>query len=162
MIIGIFGKTCTGKSSVADVLTAQLDLSVRHCGDAIRSAAEKLGVTPVDLPSDIHKQLDSETRSLAISSAGLIIDGTFLDYVLEGVPHVLLIQLICSDEVREQRNSLRSRSSMTAAQRDLIDERLRQLLYGQSSRAFPARVIDTTFLTVDEVARAVADAIRGL
>lgn len=164
-VIAIFGKSCVGKSVVAEELAITLKLPVRHCGDAVKSRALELGVDVAALPLTEHQAIDQETRTLAEASAeGLIIEGNFLDAVLEGIPSVLFVHLTCEDSTRTQRYIRRSNyqaSEQDLNLRDASDAANWKRLYKPPTEIIHELTIDTTNTTVDEVVIKVAEWINS-
>jgi cytidylate kinase len=155
LIIGIFGLTCSGKTSVADALSLDLSYQVRHCGEIIKQLATRDGRSPNDLSSKEHAGADEETRISATKSRNLIIDGTFLDVVLADVRNCKLVKLTCDAAVREARYNVR-RSGTSFADRESLDADLRQRLYQSIPNRAPDMELDTTSKTADVVAHEIA------
>lgn len=154
-IIALFGKSCVGKSVVADELAERLKWPVRHCGERVKARAEELGVKVAALPVSEHEAIDEETRSLVRTHSGsVVIEGHFLDAVLGQIPNVLFIQLTCEDREREKRFAGRPPNDGSAnglSLRDASDAADREKLYGRPVETVCALTIDTTHRTVDEV-----------
>jgi cytidylate kinase len=158
-IIAIYGRSCVGKSVVAEELSKALQLRIRHCGEAIKDRAKELGVDAADLPVDEHKVIDEQTRLLAkVCTDGMVIEGGFLDAVLKNIPNILLIHLTCEDGTRERRFIGRPNGQASAHDlhlRDASDIALRELLYKTSGSGNTLLTIDTTNLEVDEVVQVI-------
>jgi cytidylate kinase len=147
--VGIFGGTCSGKTTVADALAAQLAYNVRHCGELIKQLAASRAKSPAEL-SPLE-----ETRVSARQDRNLIVEGTFLDLVLTDVGNCKLIRLSCNAPVRESRYNVR-RGGTSFADRELLDAELRQRLYRDIQNRPADLEIDTSNKAVDDVAREIA------
>lgn len=165
-IIAIFGRSCVGKSKVAEELARTLSLPVRHCGEAIKDHAKKLGVDVTKLPVDEHQVVDEQTKQLAETCVdGMVIEGSFLDAVLENIPSILLVHLTCEDNERERRFIARSNGQASAQElhlRDTSDIALRDLLYKMSGGSNSSLTIDTTNLGIDEVVQEIISWIHTI
>jgi cytidylate kinase len=158
-VIALFGSSCVGKSEVAAKLAIRLSLPVRHCGELVKDKAKQLGIPASALGAGEHQGIDNETRSIAEKSENdMIIEGSFLDIVLVGVPRVTLVELTCQDEERRRRHAGRvPEGSLSFQLRDEADRKLRGELQRTGERTdtqpqLSERVsIDTTMLTSDEV-----------
>lgn len=155
MVIAIFGKSCVGKSVVATLLSKKMGIPVRHCGRIIRERARSLCISLSNLPASEHKSIDEETIAIATGhQENLIIEGNFLDAVLQGVENILFINLTCEDQERERRyinrlgNHNLDLSSLKA--RDAADIAHRGSFYTQL-KEIKIFTIDTTSRTIDEV-----------
>jgi cytidylate kinase len=164
-VIAIFGKSCVGKSVVAKELATALNLPVRHCGDAVKVRALDLGVDVTGLPLAEHQAIDQETRALAEKSTkDIIIEGNFLDAVLDGVPEVLFVHLICEDNARAKRFIQRSNDQASEQDlhlRDASDASHREKLYKLPSILRRELTIDTTNITIDEVVRKIVEWVNS-
>lgn len=161
LVIAVFGKTCSGKTTVSDALAEKLSIHCRHCGSVLKEEASRLGVPPMELILEVHRKIDSETRLLAEkNSDGLIvIEGTFLNYVLKGVPNVVLIELLCEDEVRSIRFVGRGGALGGMHIRDAADDKLARLLYENVAMASTYQ-IDVTKLSVADVTNQICAKIK--
>ncbi len=148
MIVGVYGKSCSGKTVLSKSLHEQLSIDVRHCGEIVKALAAERGVSPAELTLEDHQRIDEATREIARASTALIIEGCFLDLVLVG-EELLLVELRCSDEVRQLRYRERN-SSMSFADREQSDSHLKGILYGKQTGSAPVLMIDTTNLRTDE------------
>src|SRR2546425_210946 len=105
-VIALFGNSCVGKSEVAAKLAIRLGLPVRHCGELVKDRSKQLGIPASALGAIEHQGIDSETRSLAEKSDNdIIMEGSFLDIVLAGVPRITLVELTCQDDERRRRHA---------------------------------------------------------
>lgn len=127
-MIAIYGPAGVGKTTLAAALAQRLDVPVRHCGVALKRAAEVAGVRAADATRDLHTLVDEETRAFARTVLPLgVVEGRYLRFVLAGLPYVRFIQLRCAGAVRADR---RSRSDQGAvASEDAADAKLIAELY---------------------------------
>lgn len=160
-VIAIFGKSCVGKSVVAKELATALNLPVRHCGDIVKVRALELEVDVTVLPLAEHQAIDQETRELAEKSTkDIIIEGNFLDAVLDGVPEVLFVHLTCEDSARAQRFIQRSNGQASEQDfylRDSSDASHRERFYKPPSVPRRELTIDTTDITIDDIVRKIVE-----
>jgi cytidylate kinase len=146
--IAIFGKSCTGKSTVADELGKLLRIQVRHCGEILKSRALLMRTPVSGLSLEVHKSIDAETRAWATEPALKIVEGIFLDEVLRGLNEVLFVRLVCDTEVRGERLQLRRGASSSIQTRDEEDEELRRKLYPESTP--PLAITDNLNINTDK------------
>jgi cytidylate kinase len=164
MRLAIFGRSCSGKTSLSRGAVDSLSYPVRHCGQAIRAWATDHDLADAsDIPPEAHQAIDAETIEFALKT-DVIIDGCFLNYVLFGIPDLLLIELICSFEERSVRLAKRydledGEARMRA--RDLVDDELRAMLYGGRPSQLPSVRIDTSSRTVDQVLDEILGYVSG-
>lgn len=157
-VFAISGASCTGKTSVARDLATLTGIQLRSCGDAVRERSTALGLTVATLPRSDHQWIDEETRRLARDPVrDVIIEGTYLDIVLAEVANVRLVRLVCKLEVRAARLMRRGGEHgryVSLAERDELDRRIREDLYGSSCvmPMNPHAEIDTSALTIGECA----------
>jgi len=162
-VIALFGKSCVGKSEVAQKLANLLNLPVRHCGEIVKRRAGQLGVSSGELPNAEHQAIDDETIRLVVEcNDGIVVEGNFLDLVLQGFPDFILIQLICEDDERAKRFAARSSNSTTLDARDSADIRFRTEFYEHTdSQPEKAFCVDTTHHTSVEVASLIVEILRS-
>ena len=171
-VIALFGKSCVGKTEVATKLGESLGLPVRHCGDLIRERAKQLGVSPAALLEADHRAIDNETRSIAQNAnTDIIMEGSFLDVVLAGVPTTIFFELTCEDDERKRRCVQKLSGSYspysTLELRDENDLKLKRILFqgrvdGTDTSERRTVSIDTTKLTAEGVAFAISEILGGL
>jgi cytidylate kinase len=154
MIVSIFGQSCVGKSTVAKLLSAELGLPLRSCGEEIKNAAKALGLDFLSLTDEDHREVDRQTLSWALDKCSCIVEGRFLDQVLYGLPVMpFSVCLAANADVRYERSSKRSNGSAEANELikgDRVDSELRLRLYGDKGVLNPSISIDTSNLTVAE------------
>lgn len=154
-VFALFGKSCVGKSEIADRLAQRLYLPVRHCGEIVKDRASQLGLSTSNLPAAEHTEIDSATRRIVADCDGrLAVEGTFLNIVLRGLPNVTFVHLTCEDEERVRRFvSRHSDRSGDLHLRDEADDLMRRGLYGETQETSESALhIDTTRFTADEAA----------
>jgi cytidylate kinase len=151
MIVCLFGSTLSGKTTIARVVAAQLDIALRSCGDEVRVQARALGTNLEDLPDTIHKKVDRETVRWAEGRPLCLVEGRFLDAVLGGAG-VLAIRLTAADQARAERGRRRfgAYSIDELRQSDTRDEIFRARMYNDRSPVLPQAILDTTKRTVEE------------
>lgn len=155
MILGLFGKSCNGKTSSAKFLSSLLQWEVRHCGSIVSERAAELGRSPSQLSQDDHRAIDEETRRLVSCHAtSLIIEGCFLDHVLRETPRCVLVQLDCDQIQRELRHASRG-LNLPLSTRDDADAALRKLLYTDELPRRADVCIDTSDLDISTTAERV-------
>ena len=159
MTVAIYGRTCTGKTSIAKILGVKMNYAVRHCGELVLELASLKNIAPGKLSGEDHARIDDTTRELARGDEDLIIEGNFLDAVLGNVAHCILIELTCDDAVREARYVERT-VALPFSERDVGDCRLRQRLYPGTEWRLPDLQVNTANKTPAAVAEGVARWIR--
>ena len=149
--VAVFGASCSGKTTVAKALGKRIGFEVRNCGDLVRKRAAAAGVTPDALLDHEHRAIDAETRKVALEiDRGMVIEGSFLDHVLDGVDGIWFVKLEATERERERRHKDRGGVGLIS-DRDAADDRTRARLYTRDERMPPAFVIDTTGRSVEEV-----------
>lgn len=167
MIVALFGGSGTGKTTLAKVLEARLAIPRRSCGNAVRSAAKVLGVSPASLGAQVHRELDADTLAWAgvHRDGGGIVEGRFLDVVLGPLKGcIFCIEVTAATRVRAARLTLRADTFVTEAGVRLFDECddvLRSRMYPDASRLPVHFRLDTTSKTVEECADLVERELQG-
>jgi cytidylate kinase len=151
LVIGIFGRTCSGKTSISEKLAKRTGINCRHCGQILKKIAKREGISPKLIDRRFHETIDAETRSLAEKppNGKAIIEGSFLNYVLYGLKEVILIELICADNERAIRYIARSGQKDGMKNRDYEDSLIVKKLYSKKKEK-PQYKIDVTHLTIPE------------
>ena len=170
-VIGIFGRTCTGKSDVARELSRMTGNKVKHPGEAITTRAKAEGLSSgKDVADEWHRSVDAETIAKVDALNELwIIDGSLLDAALGPRDDVYWVKLESDDaartalwEKRREEGGGRTRQiGESIAQRDSDDDELRARLYPDAPGVTPAMVIDTTNLSFSECATQVLTAFQS-
>lgn len=162
MIIAIYGKSCTGKTSVARCLAKIINAEVRHCSEEIRNLAEKLKCMVNELSQEEHIKIDNETRKIASSFKGtLIIEGIFLSHVLEGLTDVFWVELICNNNERRLRHQIKQgqqKIKTDISERDISDNILRKKLFKEKAPYISnILIIDSTTKSAEAIASLIAE-----
>ena len=98
-VIALYGGTCVGKTTAAKHLAATLGWNLRDCGHEVVHAAERQGVAVRELPLDVHRSIDAETRLVTSGATdGMIVDGRYLQYVLAGMSVATMVEVTCDDK----------------------------------------------------------------
>ncbi|MFZ2278343.1 MAG: AAA family ATPase [Prosthecobacter sp.] len=114
--IAVCGSSGVGKTTVAKILTERTRGALRSCGEEVKQRAMQLGIEPSTLPSNEHAVIDSLTRELAQGTLEmLIVEGRFLDKVLQDVSNTFLVRLVCDDVIRNNRLFERQATSNLAS-----------------------------------------------
>lgn len=158
MIVALFGRSGCGKTSLAEIVSSELGIPVRHCGEEIWKAAAAAGVSFSELPDETHRLVDRQSRVwCAAEGAGMrLIEGRFLDHVLAGLPDVAFVRLTASIEERARRLAERVRSSSgdkSIVQIDEEDDLFRRRLYRPAPIRVGGHVLDTGGDDAHECAR---------
>jgi broad-specificity NMP kinase len=157
MKLAIYGKSCTGKTTVSNQLGGELGFGARHCGELIKDASINAGCSPGALPVAHHRRIDSATRDVILNAASdLVVEGAFLDRVLADVPGCTLIKLTCSIPERAKRLASRG-AAMSVEERDNSDQQLCNELFADAVVAPPTLEVDTTNYTALETARCIME-----
>jgi cytidylate kinase len=148
MIVALYGGTGCGKTTLARVAAGALDIPVRHCGNEIRDALEAAGSDAVLSADRIHRSVDEQTQRWCGQINGdALVDGRFLDQVLSGLPNIVFIEVVATEEVRVRRLAERLGRQVDGAEiraADEEDDLFRRRMYSGASRAAGARMIDTS------------------
>lgn len=152
IILVLYGKCCSGKSTMAKKLAESFSCPIRSASDAVRARSRDLGVSASDLPMGEHRKIDEDTRSVVQSSGGsLVVEGSFLDALLSDVGNVCRIELTCGDDERRRR-FVRRTGQNGLVQRDEDDDKLRLALHGDHVGAAADLTVDTTSKEPDQIA----------
>jgi cytidylate kinase len=150
--VAIFGLALTGKTSVAQAVSRRLHYPARHCGELVKQRAFDVGVTPLELAVSEHMAIDNDTRAWARDHIG-VVEGRFLDRVLNAHPGVILVELTCGHDERVRRLVARMnldapKADATLHQRDMDDEALGRRLFGDGKVTGDVMRLDTSQLSV--------------
>jgi cytidylate kinase len=150
IVIALFGKTCSGKSTTAKKLAELLSFPIHSASNSVRMRSRELGMSPNDLSLAEHRNIDKATLSVVQSTRGsLVVEGSFLDALLEDIG-IYRVELTCDEEERRRRFMQRSGEN-GLDRRDQEDSGLRHALHGDNVGAADL-TLDTTSKTPDQVA----------
>ena len=166
MIVAIYGKSCTGKTTVAKSLAKAVNAEIRCCSEEVKNRANQLKCSTIQLSAEEHNAIDQKTREIAsLVDSDLVIEGSFLHYVLIGISNVFWIELTCDDYVRRQRHQGRqclTHASLDLNERDFYDEFLCQKLYKKTSlHSIEVVEIDSTNKSIEEIVTLITTAINN-
>ena len=152
IVVALYGRSCSGKSTTARELSQLLDCPTYSAGERVKGRSKELGVPPADLSVLEHRLIDESLRTMVQSAAkSLIVEGSFLDVLFYDLGNVYRIELVCSAQERRRRFSQRSGFDNLSG-RDKNDDDLRRALHGERNCSAEA-TFDTTSKTPAEVAR---------
>ena len=166
MIIAIFGKSCTGKTKVADSLAKLMNMAVRHCSEEVTNRAKQLNCSPVEMTIEEHSTIDRKTREIASAiNDNHIIEGCFLPYVLYAIPNIFWVGLLCDDVERDRRHkerqNLQQEKQIDLSTRDFSDELLCKKLYRfQQIGSQNIARIDTTSKSIEKITSFIASIVK--
>ena len=158
LVIAIYGRSCTGKSTVAEIIAQKHVLPIRHCGDVTQRMAAHLSVDVRDLTDYYHRKIDAETVEWIYEAGGwCVVEGRYLDQVLAPMaPRVMLVRFEASVETRAARwRQKAQRPCQTIAdirKLDSDDDAFRKGMYKGRQILQPAVTIDTTCPAPEEIA----------
>lgn len=154
MKIAIYGLSATGKTAIATILATALGYDIRSCGEEVKARTKTLELqSPSALSLSAHEEIDTETRSIAFTpDVDIVIEGRYLNYVLDGHEQIIFVELACSDEVRESRifnKTIGTKDSITNRDDECLRHKLK--FYGSSKPNLKHSIlIDTTELTIEQ------------
>lgn len=166
MILGLYGHSCTGKTTVARVLAQTFRLPLRSCGEEVKLAASHLGVTFEELPPLSHRAIDAETLRWGLVTEIGIIEGRFLDFVLYPLSEVVHLACItASIDKRMHRwaakhNQSYNENAIHCA--DASDAEFIDRMYIRACRSAPRHTLDTSDLTTAECATLLAPYLEAI
>jgi cytidylate kinase len=152
IVVALYGRSCSGKSTTARELSQLLDCPTYSAGERVKDRSKELSVSPADLSLLEHRLIDESLRAMAQSVAKcLIVEGSFLDVLFYDIRNVNRIELVCSAEERRRRFNQRSGLD-NLGERDKNEDDLRRALHGERSCSAEAS-FDTTSKTPEGVAQ---------
>jgi len=164
--IAIYGGSGTGKTTVALELAKLLstNVTIRHCGELIKRKSKAIGLrSPSCLSIQDHKTIDEETRQFALNTPGVIIlEGRYLNFVLDGIEEIFFVQLVCSSEQRTARLARAGRNLGCNHIEDLDKEDFQLImnLYGDVKPDIKHLIkVDRTLLSAVDAAKEVLKAM---
>lgn len=154
--VAIYGASATGKTSVAMELGKLIHATtIRNCGEIIKRRSKEINVPLSSLTAKEHRNIDDETRQFVIDARdNIVVEGRYLNYVLNGIDGLTYIKLVCAPEERVARLRKDQYHSEGLIEKiDSEDFELISRLYDVSS-PYQGRqeIIDTTHLLADECA----------
>jgi len=160
--LAIAGRSCTGKSSLSELISTRMGAVVRHCGEELKRESCAAGAG-LPAPLNVHVGVDRATQEWVCNTAApLIVEGRYLAYVLSAVTGVILVELECELEERVRRARLHRRAREGYVQRsDAEDVATIQLLYQDVMPRGADFVIDTSVLTLEAVAERVRELLES-
>ena len=149
-VIGICGRTCVGKTTVAKMIAEALGWAHRNCGKEVVEAAGRCGVAVAGLALGEHLRIDAETVGYARrSEVRMVVEGRYLRYVLAGLTAVTLVELTCGRTERIRRCVQRSghrepeRAIEESDRRDLeLTSKLYSIEPGEAAYSFDTTKLD--------------------
>lgn len=157
--IGITGESCTGKTTVANLLGRRLDLPVRHCGQQVARDPNQAAEKSPDVPWERHREVDQETRRIVSTAhGGIVVEGCFLEYVLDQTAGVFLVRLECDHAERLRRADAKE---LDLDFRDRADQLLISSVYDEHDKRSPDLRVDTGGLAPDEAEENIFAALVG-
>ena len=157
LAVAIWGRPCTGKSTVAKILAEKYDAPVRHCGDVTKRVAAYLNLDITDLTDDCHRMIDAETADwVRAAREWCVVEGRYLDQVLGSAASVVeLVHFVASAETRAARWGQKAGQSCSVADIERVgidDDAFRRRMYESFINLQPTLTVDTTCSTPEEIA----------
>jgi cytidylate kinase len=152
MIIGLFGPSSVGKTTIARLLSTGLGLPLRSCGEVVRDRAAQLALSPKDLPDEEHTIIDNDTRVWASSHQLCLVEGRYLDYVLAPIrSKVILVRLEATKADRQARQKEQGPQPLTLmhGDPDEIDRIFCTRMYKNIERISPSLMLSSSELSVE-------------
>jgi cytidylate kinase len=153
MIIGLFGASTTGKTSIAKRVMVETSCALRCCGEVVKSRAAVLGTRLSELAAEEHQRIDDDTRKWAIANIPCLVEGRYLDRVLAPIgKHVLLVRLVATSADRRTRRLKRDVRPLTLTEDDLdlADSTFCTRMYSPGDQLVPKLVLNSSELSVEE------------
>ena len=165
LIIAIYGNSCTGKTTIAKLLSEKYNLPSRLCGESVREESKKLKISIDQLSSESHEKIDSQTvKWVEEVKSPSVVEGRFLDSVLSDTnASIKLVHIHATDDIRRQRlerrtNITQDLSSIT--QSDLEDCKFRKKMYNPDNISISDFSFDVTDLKPDECVDQILHALK--
>jgi cytidylate kinase len=166
MIVALFGASACGKTALAELAAAELGIAVRHCGREIANAAVAAGHDLAAIPDHLYRALDQQTRDWCTGIKGVVlIEGRFVDRVLEGRPDAVFVHVKAGLGERSHRLTKRLERPVDEEEVrsiDAEDDLLRLQLYQSSRQISAAHEIVTEGASVLECGHRLVSLIRAL
>ena len=175
MIITISGKAGSGKSTVAKEFAKKLGIKHYSVGDLMRNMAEEKGISLLELgkiaekDKKIDSELDKRQIELGKKEKNFVIDGRLTAFFMPKAD--LKVFLDCDDKIRAERilknerkdeKSKNLKEAIKKINKREESERKRYKKYyniDYCNKELYDLVIDTTFLTVEEVIVNIKDSL---
>ena len=175
MIIAISGKAGSGKSTVAKELAKKLGLKHYSVGDLMRKMAKEKGITLLELgrraekDKSIDRELDERQIELGSNEKDFVIDGRLTAFFMPKAD--LKVFLDCDDKVRAERVLKNERKDERGKSLNEIIKKINEREESERKRykgyynadyynkSLYDLVINTTFLTVEEVIDNIKDSL---
>ncbi len=176
MNIVIGGKAGSGKSTVAKIIAKKLGYGHYSTGDFMRQMADERGMTIVGIQKlaetdpSIDEELDERQKNIGKTNDNFVIDSR-LGFLF--VPNAVKIFLDCDDKVRaerifkdtrpKERNVTLAMTQQNIRKRETSENKRYEKVYGFNcyDKSHFDLTIDTTKLTIAQVARAAMEFIRS-
>jgi cytidylate kinase len=162
MIVALCGPSCTGKTTIAELVRNHTGLPLRCCGNTVKQKANELGVPVAELPDGEHRAIDAETVRWATSNSPCLVEGRYLQYVLAPIgSQVHLVSLEASDEDRRRRMVKTGRLERLEhfEKAEKIDHEFAKRMY-KGRRLRPSLVVNSSHFSVEVCVRSVLEFLR--
>lgn len=165
MKLALVGGSCVGKTSVMRKIAELVLCQTRSCGSEVFAAAKRMDIQPNLLPLSNHIEIDNATRDFVNENFDLVVDGRFLDTVLNRYKSLFIVKLTASDVVRAQRATSRKRDETETEidfinNSDINDSLFRNLMYKDVQPAYADLIIDTDHLSIEQVVEKILYAVN--
>jgi cytidylate kinase len=165
MIVGLFGASTTGKTSIAQRVAVQTGCSLRCCGEIVKARAGVLGTRLSGLSAEEHQQIDDDTRKWASANDPCLVEGRYLNWVLAPIgKQITLVRLVATPEDRRARRTKRDPGPLTLTEDDLdlADSAFCTRMYSAGHQLSPWLVLNSSELSVEECVQRVITLMRGI
>ena len=153
--VALFGQCATGKSTLARLVSGELGIPLRACGDVVRERARELGVALDMVPMSEHAAIDHATVEWVLGQEQCIVEGRYLDFVLRPVAdRITLIRLTASSQARLERlrkstgRSMKAQASALLQASDDADRQLTERLYA-GDPTVPHATLHTSAVSIE-------------
>ena len=176
MIVVIGGRAGSGKSTIARLVAKKLKLKHYSMGDLQRQIAKEKGISLVELGKleekypKIDKELDKKQKELGEKEDNFVIDGRLSAFF---IPKAVKLFLDADEKTRAERISKDNREAEKSASISKTIENMRKREESENKRYREYYkmdcydksgydvVIDTTNLTIEQVAEQVLETIKN-
>jgi cytidylate kinase len=163
MIVALYGPSSTGKTTIARGVRSETNISLRSCGEIVKSRADLLGMPVSDLPDDEHRSIDHETRAWAAANKPCLVEGRYLDYVLGPLgAQVTLIRLDATALERKTRRVISRDRPLTIPgdDPDLLDSIFCTRMYAAGKQLAPQLILNSSEMSVEACVQRVVTLIQ--